>query len=108
LVEGQHIQHCLFGSSGALKLALKLGQPPTGKQCTKTIDLESEIQSHILLADISMGTFGDKVIILKGLELERNLLLLKDEATWRQRCRTTWLKCGDLNTKYFPSICQLL
>jgi hypothetical protein len=41
------------------------------------------------------------VPILKDLETERNRLLLKDEITWRQRCRATWLKSGDLNTIFF-------
>jgi hypothetical protein len=47
------------------------------------------------------GNNWDKSQTIKRLESERNQLLLKEEALWRQRCRTNWIKCGDLNTKYF-------
>jgi hypothetical protein len=38
---------------------------------------------------------------LKSLELERNKLLLEEEARWRLKSRTLWIQCGDSNTKYF-------
>jgi hypothetical protein len=38
---------------------------------------------------------------LKDLEEEINQLLLKDEITWRQRCRLNWVKSGDLDTIVF-------
>jgi hypothetical protein len=47
------------------------------------------------------GDNRDRYQTLKCLETERNLLLLKEEALWRQQCRANWIKCGDLNTKYF-------
>jgi hypothetical protein len=40
------------------------------------------------------------------LESDRNKLLLEEEDLWRQRCRTTWIKNGDLNTKYFHNLAR--
>uniref|UniRef100_A0A2N9IMR2 Reverse transcriptase domain-containing protein n=1 Tax=Fagus sylvatica TaxID=28930 RepID=A0A2N9IMR2_FAGSY len=37
----------------------------------------------------------------KSLRIEINELLKKEEKMWRQRSRSTWLKEGDRNTKYF-------
>jgi len=48
-----------------------------------------------------MGTLGDTSHVINCLESERKTLLLKDEAIWRQRYKNSWLKSGDLNTKYF-------
>jgi hypothetical protein len=64
----------------------------------RLLTLDTEIRA-IILAEASTGTTRDGCHLLKDLELERNQLLIKDEMTWRQRCRTSWLKSGDLNTK---------
>jgi hypothetical protein len=36
---------------------------------------------------------------LKLLELERNKLMLEEEAHWRLKSIATWIQCGDRNTK---------
>jgi hypothetical protein len=38
---------------------------------------------------------------LKGLKSEVNFLLEIEERMWRQRSRTSWLKDGDQNTRFF-------
>ena len=38
---------------------------------------------------------------LKGLKPEVNFLLEIEERMWRQRSRTSWLKDGDQNTRFF-------
>jgi hypothetical protein len=58
----------------------------------------------LFLLEASSRTSDDDKLVIKNLELERNALLLKNESTWRQRSRSTWLKCGDHNTKYFHKI----
>jgi hypothetical protein len=44
------------------------------------------------------GGSMDRVKLLKS---EINFLLEKEERMWRQRSRTSWLKDGDRNTRYF-------
>jgi hypothetical protein len=44
---------------------------------------------------------GGGLDILKKLKSEINFLLEKEERMWRQRSRTSWLKDGDRNTRYF-------
>ena len=44
------------------------------------------------------GGSMDRVKLLKS---EINFLLDKEERMWRQRSRTSWLKNGDRNTRYF-------
>jgi hypothetical protein len=60
--------------------------------------LDSEIRAIILAAD-NVDLSGISYTHLKYLEEERNQLLLKDEITWRQRCKLNWVKSGDLDTK---------
>jgi ribonuclease HI len=44
---------------------------------------------------------GDGLGRMKSLKSEVNFLLEKEERMWRQRSRTSWLKDGDRNTRYF-------
>uniref|UniRef100_A0A2N9FH09 Reverse transcriptase domain-containing protein n=1 Tax=Fagus sylvatica TaxID=28930 RepID=A0A2N9FH09_FAGSY len=44
---------------------------------------------------------GGSLDSLKRLKSEINFLLEKEERMWRQRSRTSWLKDGDRNTRYF-------
>jgi hypothetical protein len=80
-----------------------LGSSYQQQNTQRLLELDSAIREHIL-SEASAGTIGVDSHILKSLELERNSLLLKNESIWRQRSRSTWLKCGDLNTKYFHKI----
>jgi hypothetical protein len=63
-------------------------------------ELENSIKDlqHIELSEVPSGSRQQQ---LRDYEFERNKLLLADEALWRQRCRVRWIKCGDLNIKYF-------
>jgi hypothetical protein len=38
---------------------------------------------------------------INSLENDRNKLLLAEEERWCLKSRATWIKCGDINTKYF-------
>jgi hypothetical protein len=78
-----------------------MGLPPIRQHnAQRLLDLESE-DSGSYTCRSQCGDHWRWLSCLNGLESERNQLLLKDETTWRQRCRSSWLKCGDLNTKYF-------
>jgi hypothetical protein len=62
--------------------------------------LEQNIKD-LLTLDTQDGYDGDRFQKLNLLETKRNKLLLADEALWRQRSRINWIKCGDLNNKFF-------
>jgi hypothetical protein len=49
----------------------------------------------------NMAVAGESFETIKTLRAEINVLLKKEEKMWRQRSRSTWLKEGDRNTKYF-------
>jgi hypothetical protein len=98
------IQHRFIWKLKSLKACIKSWAANHKKlNAQRLLDIETEIQ-FLLLADVHARVIGDCSLVLKGLETKRNQLLLKEEATWRQRCRTAWIKCGDLNTKYFHNL----
>jgi hypothetical protein len=62
----------LFGILRALKLCLKAWAANHKRHnAQRLLDIESEIQS-LLLADAHAGIIGDRSLVLKGLESERN------------------------------------
>ena len=40
---------------------------------------------------------------VRGLKMEINELLVKENTMWRQRSKALWLAEGDMNSKYFHS-----
>lgn len=42
-------------------------------------------------------------LMVNQAEKELDLLLIEEEAYWRNKAREDWLKCGDRNTKWFHS-----
>ncbi len=49
----------------------------------------------------NMAMAGGSLKAVKNLRMEIKMLLKKEEKMWHQRSRSTWLKEGDRNTKYF-------
>jgi len=93
------IQHHLIWKLKCLKAHIKTWVSIHGKHNNQILlELDSEIHTH-LLVEACAGFIGDRRHVLKSLESKRNQLLRKEETTWRQRCRTNRLKCGDFNTK---------
>jgi hypothetical protein len=78
----------------------------TRLQLSQTFERISQIELHIhdhtLELSFLQGTaHNDLQQRLIQLEIERNSLLLIEEAHWRQKSRATWISCGNKNTKYF-------
>jgi hypothetical protein len=97
----QCIQHRIVWKLRILKARTKAWATTHQKQnAQRLFDLDSAIRTLILL-DASAGYTGANCFSLQELESEQNQLLIKEESTWRQRCRTNWIKSGDLNTKFF-------
>ena len=61
---------------------------------------EKSEQLHLAEESGALGNGHDVVITLRK---EVQELLNREEKMWRQRLRTSWLKEGDRNTKYFHS-----
>jgi hypothetical protein len=94
-------QHRLVSKLKALKAKSKLwARNQKIQKQTRIIELERAIQSS-LLEDPPTGASCDSPNTLHLLESERNTLLLAEEARWRLHSRATWIKGGDLNTKFF-------
>jgi hypothetical protein len=103
------IQHGIVWKLETLKSCIKSRAASFRQQNAQRLQaLDSEIRAIILAAD-SVDLSGIDYTHLKDLEEEINQLLLKDEITWRQRCRLNWVKSGDLDTivfNKFASACR--
>jgi len=64
----------------------------------KKLKRELEILRRGPSTDESLGT-------QKEILLQLELVLEQEEIIWVQRARANWLKHGDRNTSFFPSLC---
>jgi hypothetical protein len=69
---------------------------------TKTSRAGTQVIEHQHSTPLTDQT-GIHLQLYQQLESERNKILLAEESLWRQRSRATWVKSGDLNTKFFHS-----
>jgi hypothetical protein len=86
----------------------KLNQTKAALKRWNTIhfgNIQAKIKSSLLKLDqIQHSPPSSQVSLQESLlKKEHDDLLIKEESLWRTKSRDTWLKCKDLNTKYFHS-----
>eukprot|EP00253_Pinus_taeda_P006854 PITA_06854 len=64
------------------------------------LNIQKELDSIITSSSFHSLSFEKKNHI-RILEERKHMLLLREEASWRLKCRALWLKEGDRNTKFF-------
>jgi hypothetical protein len=94
--------------SPALCLIKKLNQTRSALKRWNSLhfgNIQIKIKSTLArIDDLQTSTPSSQSSLMESsLKKELDDLLIKEETLWRSKSRETWLKCKDLNTKYFHS-----